>query len=98
MNPKKTIGTVNIAEFFITFFTSGVFLVFVGIHSWKPIIGLIIGGIMAAPFAAWIVRIARHQYLTILVGILICLLSIYNIYQSWDFIIRMGNSISMLVR
>jgi uncharacterized membrane protein YfcA len=43
-NPRETIGTVNTAEFFVTFFSTGVFMVFVGIENWSILLGLIIGG------------------------------------------------------
>ena len=39
--PKETIGTVNTAEFFVAFFSTGVFLFFTGIDSWQVILGLI---------------------------------------------------------
>jgi len=95
INPRRIIGTVNISEFFITFSTSGVFLILIGVDSWKPIIGLIVGGGIAAPFTAWIVRIIHHKFLTVMVGILVCLLSIYNLYTSWDVLMKIGNAVGL---
>ena len=34
-SPKEIIGTVNTAEFFVTFFSTGVFIFFLGICLWK---------------------------------------------------------------
>ena len=47
--PNIVIGTVNTAEFFVTFFSAGILLYFTGIQSWQIILGLIIGGTLAAP-------------------------------------------------
>ena len=51
-SPKEVIGTVNTAEFFVTFFSTGVFIFFLGIDTWKPVLALIIGGVIAAPIGA----------------------------------------------
>lgn len=80
--PKETIGTVNTAEFFVTFFSTGVFIFFVGIDSWKIILGLILGGVIAAPIGALMVNKINPKALMILVGILIIITSSYTIYKS----------------
>jgi uncharacterized membrane protein YfcA len=36
-SPREVIGTVNTAEFFVTFFSTGVFIFFLGIDAWKPV-------------------------------------------------------------
>src|SRR5690606_33615859 len=51
-DPRLTIGTVNTAEFFVTFFATGIFLFYVGVDSWQVVLGLIIGGVLAAPLGA----------------------------------------------
>ncbi len=50
--PRYAIGSVNLAEFFVTLTISTTFLVTVGLSLWPIILGLIIGGVIAAPFAA----------------------------------------------
>ncbi len=79
--PKESIGTVNTAEFFITFASTGVFLYFVGVHSWQPVLGLVLGGILAAPIGAYIVKFIEPKTLMRLVGTLVIITSIYNIYR-----------------
>src|SRR5690606_19882284 len=54
--PSTIIGTVNTAEFFVTYFTAGVLIYFTGIHSWQIILGLILGGALAAPLGAYITK------------------------------------------
>lgn len=80
-SPKEIIGTVNTAEFFVTFFCTGVFIFLVGIKAWLCVLGLIIGGIIAAPIGAMIVKYIPPKTLLRLVGLLITITSSYNIYK-----------------
>src|SRR5690606_28554036 len=54
--PSTIIGTVNTAEFFVTYISAGILIYFTGIQSWQIILGLIIGGTLAAPFGAYITK------------------------------------------
>ncbi len=80
--PKETIGTVNTAEFFVTFFSTGVFLFFLGIDSWKVILGLIAGGVIAAPLGAFLIGKIKPKIIMISVGIVIIISSLITIYNS----------------
>lgn len=80
--PKETIGTVNTAEFFITFFSTGVFLFFINISAWQVILGLIAGGVIAAPFGAFLVKLNKPRTIMLAVGILIVITSAYNLLKS----------------
>ncbi len=80
-SPKEIIGTVNTAEFFVTFFCTGVFIFFVGIKAWLCVIGLIVGGVIAAPIGAMIIKYIPPKTLLRLVGLLIVITSSYNIYK-----------------
>jgi uncharacterized membrane protein YfcA len=75
-NPRLTIGSVNLAEFFVTVSESIVFVLTIGLVHWKIIIGLMIGGVLAAPLAALVCARIPRRPLMILVGILIVGLSI----------------------
>lgn len=74
-----TIGSVNAAEFFISLSSAATFLIFTGISSWQVIVGLVIGGVIASPFAAILVRKIKRKPLMIMVGILIIILSLRTI-------------------
>lgn len=74
-NPRKTIGSVSIAEFFVTLAQAATFATVVHTMEWAPVIGLIIGGVPAAPFAAWLCRRIPVRRLMVLVGGLIVVLS-----------------------
>lgn len=81
--PLITIGTVNTAEFFVAFFSTGVFLFFLGLEGWKTILGLIVGGVVAAPLGAYIVKFIKPQILMFIVGIVIIITSAWTIYSSF---------------
>jgi hypothetical protein len=79
--PSTIIGTVNTAEFFVTFFSAGILIYFTGIQSWQIILGLIIGGIIAAPLGAFVTKKVPQKAMTISVGCLIILTSLYSLYK-----------------
>ena len=75
-NPRYTIGSVNVAEFAVAFASGITFMLFGGIQGWQVIIGLILGGVIAAPIAATLVNKIKRKPMMILVGILIIALSL----------------------
>lgn len=84
-NARYTIGSVNTAEFAIAFASGSTFIVFNGISSWPVIAGLIIGGVIAAPVAAYLVNKIPRKPITVLVGLLLIFLSLKTMgVLSWD--------------
>lgn len=79
--PSTVIGTVNTAEFFVTYFTAGILIYFTGIQSWQIILGLIVGGTLAAPVGAYIAKSLPAKTMMIAVGILIMLISAYSLVK-----------------
>jgi len=78
---RTTIGSVNFSEFFITLFESITFVLALSFGQyWKIILGLLIGGAIAAPLAALLSQKLPIKILMIIVGILIILLSIRTLY------------------
>jgi uncharacterized membrane protein YfcA len=75
-NPRYTIGSVNAAEFAVSFASGVTFMIFGGINGWNVIIGLILGGVIAAPIAAKLVNKIKRKPMMIAVGILIIILSL----------------------
>lgn len=78
-----TIGSVNAAEFFISVSSAGTFLLFNGIDSWQVIIGLILGGVIASPFAAVLVKKMKRKPLMIIVGVLVIAMSLRTIIMAF---------------
>jgi len=79
-NPRLTIGSVNLAEFFVTLIEATTFFILLRITHWELIIGLIIGGIIAAPFAAYTCKGLPPRILMAIVGVVVIALSIRNLY------------------
>ena len=75
-NPRYTIGSVNLAEFFITLASSVTFFSILGLHHWPIIIGLILGGSVAAPLAAYLSNKIPTKAIMILVAIVVIILSL----------------------
>ncbi|ABX31705.1 protein of unknown function DUF81 [Petrotoga mobilis SJ95] len=75
-NPRKTIGSVNAAEFFVTISEVVTFFALLSQFNWSVIIGLIIGGSLAAPIAALITKKIPAKVLMISLGCIITFLSV----------------------
>jgi uncharacterized membrane protein YfcA len=80
--PRYAIGTVNLAEFFVTLTISTTFFLTIGLDLWPIITGLIIGGIIAAPFAAYATKHLPDKVLMIMVGTVVVLLSLRTLLNS----------------
>lgn len=81
-HPRYTIGSVNLTEFFISLASSLTFFSLIGITYWQVIIGLILGGMIAAPIAAHLSTRLPIKTMMIMVGIVVILVSLRNIYSS----------------
>ena len=80
-HPRTTIGSVNFSEFFITLSQSVVFVLTLSFSQyWQVILGLLVGGGIAAPLAARMTKQLPIKTLMIMVGVLIIILSIRTIY------------------
>ena len=84
--PRTTIGTVNSAEFLLTFAVSATFIIALGPAAFSiAIVGLIIGGVIAAPIGAVMVsRVAPSILLYLVAGVLTAT-SIYGLIAAWPF-------------
>jgi len=81
--PRRTIGTVNTSEFILTLSISITFIATLGWAAFTlATIGLLIGGVIAAPMGAWAVKIIPPKGLLILVGVLLTLTSLYGVYRA----------------
>jgi uncharacterized membrane protein YfcA len=75
-SPRHTIGTVNSVEFFLTLSISITFLLNLGWQTFTVYtVGLLIGGVVAAPFGAMLARHVAPKILLVTVGIILTLTS-----------------------
>lgn len=77
---RKTIGTVNTAEFFVTLAESATFFFAIGsIGTFFPaVLGLIVGGIIAAPLAALLCKKVPIRPLIAFVGLFIIAINLWK--------------------
>ena len=81
--PRIVIGSVNAAEFFVTLVISATFVATIGLSLWPIVIGLVIGGVIAAPFAAITTKHLPDRVLMVIVGVVVVLLSLRTILKSF---------------
>jgi uncharacterized protein len=83
-NPRHTVGTVNTVEFFLTLTVSATFLAHFGLATFTyAMLGLLIGGVIAAPFGAIIAKRMPTKTLMVLVGVVLTITSIYGAYAAF---------------
>ena len=83
-DPRKVVGTVNSVEFFLTLTVSAAFIYHLGIADLAgATLGLLIGGIAAAPLGAWAAKHFPAKQMLILVGIVLSATSAYGVYNAW---------------
>ena len=79
-NARFAIGSVNLAEFFVSLASSLTFFAFIGLTHWSIIAGLIIGGIIAAPFAAYLSSRIPLKSTMIFVGLVVIITSLKRLF------------------
>lgn len=89
--PRYVVGSVNAAEFFVSVAVSAAFLTAILTGHWQDISelkghgsaigGLIVGGLIAAPFAGYILKLIERKLAMRLVGSLVLLLAGWQFLQ-----------------
>jgi len=79
---RMTVGTVNAVEFFVTLTASLVFIVTLGLSNWHIIIGLAVGGAIAAPIGAFAVKKIPLRPMLFFVGVLVVFLSVRTLWRT----------------
>jgi uncharacterized membrane protein YfcA len=81
--PRRVIGTVNTAEFFLTVTISATFIFSLGWAAFTvATVGLLIGGVIAAPIGAYVAKRVAADLLLTMVGTVIVLTSGYGLYKA----------------
>ncbi len=82
--PRHTIGTVNTAEFFLTATASVTFFVALGWSAFTVhTLGILIGGVVAAPIGGLLAKRVPARQLMALVGVLLTLTSAWSVYAAF---------------
>ena len=81
--PRKVVGTVNSVEFFLTVAVSLTFLFNIGVADVAgPALGLLIGGLVAAPFGAVMAKRLPARVMLIMVGVVLTATSVYALLKA----------------
>ena len=83
-DPRKVVGTVNTVEFFLTLSVSATFIWNLGVVDVAgATLGLLIGGLLAAPIGAWAAKHFDPKVMLVLVGVVLTATSLYGVYRAW---------------
>nr|WP_281170607.1 sulfite exporter TauE/SafE family protein [Hymenobacter norwichensis] len=75
--PQYVIGSVSVTEFFVTFASAVTFFATLGISHWQIILGLIVGGVAASPFAARLAGRIPTRWMFVGVGLMVIVWSLW---------------------
>ena len=85
MSVRKVVGTVDTSEFAIAIAASVGFFISLGWNqvNWFWVVALIIGGVIAAPIAAWLVQKVHPQLMGVFVGGFIIFVNGRTLLTTW---------------
>lgn len=83
IKPRFAIGSANASEFFVTVTITATFIATIGLALWPVITGLIVGGVIAAPIAAYATKKLPEKPIMIVVAIVVILLSLRNLFLTF---------------
>jgi uncharacterized membrane protein YfcA len=79
--PRYTIGSVNLAEFFVTLAISIAFFFTIAPTYFVTAAGLVLGGALAAPLAGWMTKRLPSRLLMLMVGLVVLSLGTIGIVR-----------------
>ena len=80
--PRKVVGTVNSVEFFLTLAVSATFIWHLGFADIAgATLGLLIGGVLAAPLGAFMAKRFSPKLMLVLVGVVLTATSAFGLWQ-----------------
>lgn len=89
--PRKVVGTVSLAEFFVASAISAAFLAALirgdlplDVRTYATeVAGLVVGGLAAAPLAGFVARFMPGRHLTFAVGALVLVLAVWQVVRAF---------------
>ena len=80
--PRFAVGSSTVAKFVLTLTAAITFIFTLGIQHWNIILGLLIGGIVTAPFSAMLTAKLPVKSMLVVIGTLVIIMSSITIYKS----------------
>ncbi len=81
-SPKYVIGSSTVAKFMLTLASAITFIFTVGIQHWNIVAGLLIGGVITAPFSAKLTSKLPVRKMFVAVGLVVIIMSLVTIYRT----------------
>lgn len=82
-NPRMVVGTVNTSEFFLAVAITAAFFASLGLdHFGSEALGLLIGGVFAAPFGGYVAKRIKARLLILMVGVVLTLTSLFSLWSA----------------
>ncbi|ASK32542.1 ABC transporter permease [Chryseobacterium sp. T16E-39] len=80
--PRFAVGSSTVAKFILTITAAVTFFFTLGIQHWNIILGLLMGGIVTAPFSAMLTARLPVKRMFLFIGSLVIIMSLITIYKS----------------
>lgn len=80
--PRFAVGSSTVAKFILTLTAAVTFFFTLGIQHWNIILGLLLGGIVTAPFSAMLTSKLPVKSMFVVIGLLVIIMSSITIYKS----------------
>jgi uncharacterized membrane protein YfcA len=81
-HPRRTIATATLSEFLLTLSISVAFVLALNVMDyWRVVVGLIVGGAIAAPFAGLLGKVLAPRTLMIMVATVLAVLCVFNLVR-----------------
>ncbi|WP_312078616.1 sulfite exporter TauE/SafE family protein [Chryseobacterium sp.] len=80
--PRFAVGSSTVAKFILTLTAAVTFVFTLGIQHWNIILGLLIGGIITAPFSAMLTAKLPVKSMFVVIGTLVIIMSSITIFKS----------------
>lgn len=80
--PRFVVGSSTVAKFLLTITSVVTFIFTIGIHHWNIVLGLLLGGVITAPFSAMLTTRLPSKKKFFVVGIVVVSRSVISILKS----------------
>ncbi|REC45407.1 TSUP family transporter [Chryseobacterium pennipullorum] len=80
--PRYVVGSSTVAKFLLTITSAITFIFTIGIHHWNIVLGLLLGGVITAPFSAMLTSKLPTKKMFVVVGMVVIAMSLVTIIKS----------------
>lgn len=80
--PRYVVGSSTLSKFLLTITSAVTFVFTIGIQHWNIVLGLLIGGIITAPFSAMLTAKLPVRRMFVIIGILVITMSLISIFKA----------------